>query len=180
VALDGRSALVAFAMNGEPLARQHGFPVRLVTAGIYGFVGSTKWLERLTLTTYDAREAYWTRRKWAIDAPIKLSSRVDTPRPLSTVQAGPRVIAGVAWAQPDGVAKVEVRLDGGEWQAARLGPSAGVEYWRQWYLPWDAKPGSHQVAVRATNRTGETQVSERATPFPAGSSGIQEVVVNVA
>ena len=180
VALDGRTCLVAFGMNGEPLPREHGFPVRLVTAGLYGFVGSTKWLERITLTTYADREAYWTKRKWATDAPIKLSSRVDTPRPLSTVKAGRRVIGGVAWAQPDGIAKVEVRLDGGEWREARLGPSAGVEYWRQWYLPWDAKPGSHQVAVRATNRKGETQVSARATPFPAGSSGIQEVVVTVA
>ncbi|MGZ8738676.1 MAG: molybdopterin-dependent oxidoreductase [Nocardioides sp.] len=180
VALDGRSALVAFGMNGEPLSREHGFPVRLVTAGLYGFVGSTKWLERLTLTTYKAREAYWTKRKWATDAPIQLSSRVDTPRPLSTIDAGKTVIGGVAWAQPDGVAKVEVRVDGGKWQQAELGPSAGVEYWRQWYLPWEAKSGSHMIAVRATNLSGETQVQERATPFPAGSTGIQEVVVTVA
>jgi DMSO/TMAO reductase YedYZ molybdopterin-dependent catalytic subunit len=180
VALDGRNALVAFGMNGEPLPREHGFPVRLVTPGLYGFVGSTKWLERLTLTTYDEREAYWTKRKWATAAPVKLSSRVDTPRPLSTVDAGQQVIGGVAWAQPDGVARVEVRLDGGEWQEARLGPSAGVEYWRQWYLPWEAVPGSHQIAVRATNRRGRTQTAERATPFPDGSSGIQQVVVNVS
>ena len=138
VALDGRNSILAFGMNGEPLPREHGFPVRLVTPGIYGFVGATKWLEKLTLTTYDAREAYWTKRKWATDAPIKLSSRVDTPRPLSTIDAGQTVIGGVAWAQPAGVAKVEVRLDGGDWQEAKLGPSAGVEYWRQWYLPWKA------------------------------------------
>src|SRR3954454_2692566 len=112
VALDGRNSLLAFGMNGEPLPREHGFPVRLVTPGLYGFVGSTKWLQKLTLTTYDAREAYWTKRKWAVDAPIKLSSRVDTPRPLSTIEPGQTAIGGVAWAQPDGVAKVEVRLDG--------------------------------------------------------------------
>jgi len=179
VALDGRNTLVAFGMNGEPLPREHGFPVRMVTPGLYGYVGSMKWLERITLTTYDRRQAYWTKRKWATDGPIKLSSRVDTPRPLSTVDAGKRVIGGVAWAQPDGVAKVEVRLDGGGWQEARLGPNAGVEYWRQWYLPWDAESGSHQIAVRATNRKGEVQTAERATPFPGGSTGIQEVVVNV-
>jgi DMSO/TMAO reductase YedYZ molybdopterin-dependent catalytic subunit len=180
VALDGRSTLVAFGMNGESLPREHGHPVRMITAGLYGYVGATKWLERITLTTYGRREAYWTRRQWATDAPIKLSSRVDTPRPLSTVETGPTVIAGVAWAQPDGVAEVEVRIDGGEWQPARLGPDAGVEYWRQWYLPWDAVSGSHQIAVRATNRRGEVQTSTRAAPFPDGSSGIQEVVVNVA
>ena len=180
VALDGRNTLVAFGMNGQPLPREHGFPVRLVTPGIYGYVGSTKWLSKLTLTTYDAAEAYWTKRKWAINAPIKLSSRVDTPAPLSTIKAGDTVIAGVAWAQPDGVEKVEVRLDGGDWQEAKLGPSAGVEYWRQWYLPWKADSGSHMIAVRATNRQGDTQISDRATPFPAGSSGIQEVVVTVS
>jgi len=180
VALDGRNSLVAFGMNGEPLPREHGFPVRLVTPGLYGYVGSTKWLERLTLTTYDEQEAYWTKRKWAIDAPIKLSSRVDTPRPLSTIDAGQTVIGGVAWAQPDGVEKVEVRLDGGGWQDAKLGPSGGVEYWRQWYLPWKADSGSHDIAVRATNKRGETQTADRATPFPDGSTGIQEVVVTVS
>ena len=158
-------------MNGEPLPREHGFPVRLVTPGLYGYVGSTKWLSKLTLTTYDAAEAYWTKRKWAINAPIKLSSRVDTPAPLSTIKAGDTVIAGVAWAQPDGVEKVEVRLDGGDWQEAELGPSAGVEYWRQWYLPWKADSGSHMIAVRATNRQGDTQISDRATPFPVGLLG---------
>ncbi len=179
-ALDGRHALVAFGMNGQPLPREHGFPVRLVTPGLYGYVGSTKWLTKLTLTTYAAQQAYWTKRKWAIDAPIKLSSRVDTPAPLSTIKAGDTVIAGVAWAQPDGVAKVEVRIDGGAWQTAKLGSDAGTEYWRQWYLPWKATAGSHQIAVRATDTNGQTQTAKRATPFPSGSTGIQEVVVTVA
>lgn len=179
-ALDGRNAIVAFGMNGHPLPRNHGFPVRLIVPGLYGYVGSTKWLQKLTLTTYAAQQAYWTKRKWAIDAPIKLSSRVDTPRPLSTIKPGTTAIAGVAWAQPDGVAKVEVRVDGGAWQEAKIGPSAGEEYWRQWFLPWDAKRGAHSIAVRATNKRGEVQTSTRATPFPAGSSGIQEVVVTVA
>jgi DMSO/TMAO reductase YedYZ molybdopterin-dependent catalytic subunit len=180
VALDGRNTLLAFGMNGQPLPREHGFPVRMVTPGIYGYVGSCKWLTKLTLTTYGDAEAYWTKRKWATKAPIKLSSRVDTPRPLSTTKAGSTVIAGVAWAQPTGVAKVEVRIDGGEWQQAKLGPSAGVEYWRQWYLPWDAKTGSHMVAVRCTDQKGQVQVEQRTTPFPDGSSGIQEIVFTVA
>jgi DMSO/TMAO reductase YedYZ molybdopterin-dependent catalytic subunit len=176
---DGRPALVAIGMNGEPLPRAHGFPARLVTPGLYGFVGATKWLSRLTLTTYADERAYWTRRDWATDAPIKLSSRIDTPRPLSTIPAGRRAIGGVAWAQHNGVAKVEVRIDGGAWQQATLGPDAGVDYWRQWYLPWDARPGSHQLAVRATGRDGTVQTAVRASSFPDGSSGIQEVVVNV-
>ncbi|KQT93799.1 oxidoreductase [Marmoricola sp. Leaf446] len=185
VALDGRDSLVVFGMNGEPLPREHGFPVRLLTPGIYGYVGSTKWLERLTLTTYAEQEAYWTERKWATDAPIRLSSRIDTPKALNNIDAGSTVIGGVAWAQPDGVAKVEVRIDDGEggdnpWQEAELGPDAGSVYWRQWFLPWDATPGTYTLAVRATDARGEVQTADRATPFPAGSTGIQTVVVTVS
>jgi DMSO/TMAO reductase YedYZ molybdopterin-dependent catalytic subunit len=176
---DGRPALVALGMNGAVLPRAHGFPARLVVPGLYGFVGATKWLTRLTLTTYDAEQAYWTRRDWATDAPIKLSSRIDTPRPLSTIKAGRHAIGGVAWAQHNGVERVDVRIDGGAWQPARLGPDAGIDYWRQWFLPWDAEPGSHQLAVRATGLDGTVQTSVRASSFPNGSSGIQEIVVNV-
>jgi DMSO/TMAO reductase YedYZ molybdopterin-dependent catalytic subunit len=176
---DGRPALVGLGMNGEVLPRAHGFPARLVVPGLYGFVGATKWLSRLTVTTYDAQRAYWTRRDWATDAPIKLSSRIDTPRPLSTIRPGRHAIGGVAWAQHNGVERVDVRIDGGPWQPARLGPDAGVDYWRQWFLPWDATPGSHQLAVRATGRDGVVQTSVRASSFPNGSSGIQEIVVNV-
>jgi DMSO/TMAO reductase YedYZ molybdopterin-dependent catalytic subunit len=179
LATDGRDAMVAIGMNGAALPREHGFPARMVVPGLYGFISATKWITRITLTTYAEQDAYWTQRDWATHAPIKVSSRIDTPRPLSTIDAGRTVIGGVAWAQHrGGVEKVEVRIDGGAWQEARLGPSGGEDYWRQWYLPWTAEPGQHSLAVRAG--TGdETQTAARATPFPNGSSGIQEVVVTV-
>ena len=180
VATDGRDTMVAIGMNGEALPRAHGFPARLITPGLYGFVGATKWLSKLTLTTYDDVQAYWTERKWATDAPIKVESRIDTPKGLSTIESGRTVIAGVAWAQRRGVGRVEVRVDGGRWQEAKLGPDVGVDYWRQWYLPWDATPGSHQLAVRATTVDGETQTAARVTVFPDGATGIQEIVVTVA
>ena len=179
VVRDGRDAMVAIAMNGEPLNRNHGFPARLVTPGVYGFVGATKWLERLTLTTYAAEDAYWTERDWATDAPIKVSSRIDTPKPLSRIKPGPTVIGGVAWAQQRGIDRVEVRIDGEAWQEAKLGPDVGVDYWRQWYLPWDAAPGRRMLAVRATTKGGNVQTDVRVSPFPAGSSGVQEIVVIV-
>lgn len=180
VARDGRDAMVAIGMNGAPLPDTHGFPARLITPGLYGFVGATKWLTRLTLTTYAAQQAYWTQRQWATDAPIKTSARVDTPAPLSTIAAGRTAIGGVAWAQHRGVRGVEVQVDGGAWQPAQLGPDAGVDYWRQWFLPWDATPGQHTLSARATDLTGARQSDERATPFPAGSSGIQQIVVFVS
>ena len=180
VVRDGRDAMIAIGMNGAQLSDVHGFPARLITPGLYGFVGATKWLTKLTLTTYAAEQAYWTKRQWATDAPIRTSARVDTPAPLSTIKAGRTAIGGVAWAQHRGVGTVEVRIDDGRWQETKLGPDVGVDYWRQWYLPWDAEPGLHRIAVRATDRQGRVQSDERATPFPSGSSGIQEVVVTVA
>lgn len=179
VARDGRDAMVAIGMNGEPLTAEHGFPARLLTPGLYGFVGATKWLTRLTLTRYDDATAYWTERGWATDAPVKVSSRIDTPRALDSLDAGRTVIGGVAWAQHRGIERVEVRIDGSRWRPARLGPAVGVDYWRQWYLPWEAEPGEHRLAVRAVTGDGEVQTSARMTPFPEGSTGVQEIVVTV-
>ncbi|MFC4786078.1 molybdopterin-dependent oxidoreductase [Nocardioides sp. MAHUQ-72] len=181
LATDGRDAMIAIGMNGAALPREHGFPARMVVPGLYGFVSACKWITRMTLTTYAEQDAYWTQRDWATDAPIKIASRIDTPKPLSSIDAGRTVIGGVAWAQHrGGVGRVEVRIDGGGWQEARLGPSAGDDYWRQWYLPWTAEKGQHTLAVRAVSGEDEEQTAVRATPFPDGSSGIQQIVVTVA
>lgn len=177
--MDDRDALVAIGMNGEALPRRHGYPVRLVTPGLYGFVGSTKWLERLTASTYAAKKAYWTEREWAIDGRILTQSRIDTPRGLANLKAGENVIGGVAWAQGRGIAKVEVRIDEGPWQEATLGPDANVDYWRQWYLAWDARPGRHELTVRATDLTGAVQTDKRAEPFPRGATGWHSIPVTV-
>lgn len=179
VATDGRDSMVAVGMNGQVLPRRNGFPARLVVPGLYGFVGATKWLTRMTLTTYAREQAYWTERDWATDAPIRLSSRIDVPRPFSKLTAGDQLIGGVAWAQGNGIAKVEVQIDGGPWTEARLGPDAGVDYWRQWHHTWAATPGSHTVAVRAIGNDGTVQDATRRTPFPSGSSGIQQLALTV-
>lgn len=180
VVRDGRDAMIAIGMNGKALPAVHGFPARLITPGLYGYVGATKWLTRLTLTTYAKDQAYWTKRDWATDAPIKTSARVDTPAPLSTIKPGMTAIGGVAWAQHRGVGTVEVQIDGAAWQKVTLGPDAGVDYWRQWYFPWNATTGSHTISVRATDLKGAVQTDVRAKPFPNGSSGIQQVVVLVS
>ena len=176
---DGRDAMLAVSMNGEPLPLEHGFPVRMVVPGLYGYVSATKWVTELELTTFD-ETAYWTTRGYAAQAPIKTSSRIDTPKPLATLAAGPVAIAGVAWAQGTGIASVEVSIDGGPWQQARLAGEAGVDTWRQWVLPWDATPGSHRLVVRATDKSGRTQTATRRPIYPDGATGRQEVLVTVA
>lgn len=179
VATDGRDAMIVFGMNGEALPREHGFPVRMVVPGLYGFVSACKWITRITLTTYDEKQVYWTERDWATDAPIKISSRIDTPKALSSTKAGQTFIGGVAWAQGVGIDGVEVSIDGGKWAKAEIGPDAGNDYWRQWFIEWDAKPGQHFLAVRATNKDGDLQTSARMATFPEGSSGIQNISVTI-
>ena len=179
LAMAQKDAMLAIGMNGETLPREHGFPARLVIPGLYGFISATKWISRMTLTTYDEKKAYWTDRKWATDAPIKIASRIDTPQSFSTIDAGDTFIGGVAWAQTRGIGKVEVQVDGGAWQKAELGPQVGVDYWRQWYFPWKARPGEHDLSVRATDLDGELQTDAKVAPFPNGSSGRQRIIVTV-
>ena len=178
---DDRDALIAIAMDGQPLPPRHGFPARLVTPGLYGFVGATKWLSKLTATTYAKDKAYWTERDWVTDAPVKTQSRIDTPMGLGTYKPGKIAVGGVAWAQAgDGISKVEVRVDDGPWREATLGPDGGTVYWRQWSWVWDATSGRHDVTVRATNGKGEVQTDKRVDPFPGGASGYHSIVVIVS
>jgi DMSO/TMAO reductase YedYZ molybdopterin-dependent catalytic subunit len=168
-ALDGRDALVAVGMNGEPLPVRHGFPARLVVPGLYGYVSATKWLKEIELSRFDQFDAYWIRLNWALPALIKVQSRIDTPR--SQAKAGKIDVAGVAWAQGRGVTAVEVRVDDGLWQLADLAEEFGKAAWRQWRWRWDATPGRHELRVRATAGDGEVQTGLTAQPFPAGASG---------
>ncbi|HSJ44081.1 MAG TPA: molybdopterin-dependent oxidoreductase [Euzebyales bacterium] len=180
VVTGGRDALIAIGMNGEPLPRKHGYPARLVVPGLYGYVSATKWLAELELTTFDAFDAYWVPRGWAERAPIKTQARIDVPRPLDTIAPGPTAVAGVAWAQTRGISKVEVRVDDGPWQEARLSEEVGADTWRQWVYEWDATPGSHDLRVRATDGTGRTQTAERQPPRPDGATGRHGIVVTVS
>jgi DMSO/TMAO reductase YedYZ molybdopterin-dependent catalytic subunit len=180
VLMDGRDAMLAIAMNGEPLPLEHGFPVRMVVPGLYGYVSATKWVVDLELTTFDAFDAYWIRRGWAQEAPIKTQSRIDTPRGGAGVPAGAVPVAGVAWAQHRGISAVELRVDGGDWMPAELSEEDTVDTWRQWLVRWDATPGDHRLQVRATDGTGAMQLEDVAPPFPDGATGYHTVTISVS
>jgi DMSO/TMAO reductase YedYZ molybdopterin-dependent catalytic subunit/uncharacterized MnhB-related membrane protein len=177
--MDGRNALLAVGMNGQALPIKHGFPARMVVPGLYGYVSATKWVTHLEVTSYAARKAYWTQRGYAAQALIKTESRIDVPKPLAQVTAGRVPVAGVAWAPHRGITAVEVNVDNGPWQRARLAAADGIDTWRQWVWTWDARPGLHTLQARATDGTGATQPSRRAQPFPNGASGWDSTVVTV-
>ncbi|MGY2085785.1 molybdopterin-dependent oxidoreductase [Blastococcus sp. SYSU DS0539] len=178
-ALDVAEAMVAVAMNGEPLPADHGFPARLVVPGLYGYVSATKWLSAIELTDWDV-DGYWIPRGWAKEGPIKTQARIDVPRPGTSVEPGRRPIAGVAWAPTRGIERVEVRIDDGPWQEAQLAESLDVDCWRQWVLPWEATTGRHRIAARATDGRGEVQTDQRTPVAPDGAAGypVIEVVVS--
>jgi DMSO/TMAO reductase YedYZ molybdopterin-dependent catalytic subunit len=177
---DGRDALLAVGMNGEPLPVRHGFPVRMVVPGLYGYVSATKWVVDLELTRFDRAEAYWTSRGWSARGPVKTASRIDVPRAGARPAAGIVTVAGTAWAQHRGVEAVEVRVDDGPWQQAQLAAVPSEDTWRQWVWEWDAPRGTHRLEVRAVDGTGEAQTGEVAPPAPDGATGWHAVTVDVA
>jgi DMSO/TMAO reductase YedYZ molybdopterin-dependent catalytic subunit len=176
---DGRDAMLAIGMNGEPLPLEHGYPVRMVVPGLYGFVSATKWVVDLEVTRFADSKAYWTQRGWSERGPIKTMARVEVPKSFAVVPAGRVAVGGTAWAQTRGITKVEVQIDDGDWAEAVLSAEASVDTWRQWSFDWDATPGSHYLKVRATDGTGEVQTEKRADPVPDGASGWQSVMVTV-
>ena len=172
---DGRDAMVVVGLDGEPLADERGYPARMLVPGLFGFVSATKWLRRLEFTTYAARAAYWTARGWATDAPVLTQSRIDVPKSLTTLPKDKSVIAGVAWAQHRGIAKVEIRIDEGDWKEAKLAADGGIDLWRQWSYVYDGPPGLHSAQVRATDLAGNTQPEERTNVFPSGARGWHQI-----
>ena len=178
LAFDGREALLAVGMNGAALPAAHGFPARLIIPGLYGYVSATKWLTEIELTTWEAFDAYWVPRGWAKEGPIKTQSRIDVPRPDSSVQAGMTVVAGVAWAPTRGVETVEVRVDDGDWQPCELSEPLHEDAWVQWRTEVDLTPGRHRIQVRATDGAGRTQTQTPVPPRPDGAEGWHEVRVN--
>ena len=178
--LDGRTALLAVGMDGEPLPVAHGFPCRSVVPGLYGYTSATKWLTDLEVTTFAAYDPYWVHRGWDRTGTVKTASRIEVPAPLAQVPAGTVTVAGTAWATHRGISAVEVRVDGGPWLEADLATAVSPDVWRQWTVNWTgAAPGLHTLEVRATDGTGAVQPQASAPPFPSGATGWHSIVVTV-
>ena len=169
IVMDGRDAMLAIAMNGEPLPARHGYPVRMVVPGLYGYVSATKWVTEIELTRWEDYDAYWVPRGWSKSGPIKTMSRVDTDRRGAT--PSDVIVGGVAWAIHRGVSRVEVRSDGGEWFEADLGGVPSNDTWVQWMVTLDLEPGRRMVESRAFDGDGVAQTEETAPVAPNGAQG---------
>ena len=179
IALDGRNALVAFGLNGSELPVKHGYPVRLVIPGLYGYISATKWLTEIELTNWNF-DAYWIQRTWSKEGPVKTQSRIDTIKDGDNLSSGRNPIGGIAWAPHRGIERVEVSTDGGEtWNTARLAKQLAEDAWRQYVYDWEAPPGDYTIQVRATDGNGETQTAAEAPPHPSGATGYHTIDVTV-
>jgi DMSO/TMAO reductase YedYZ molybdopterin-dependent catalytic subunit len=177
---DSRNAILAVGMNDVPLPPEHGYPVRMVVPGLYGYVSATKWVTELEVTQFSKRSAYWTQRGWSARGPVKVESKINVPQQGTTVKAGSVTVAGVAWHQHTGIQKVEVRVDGGAWNEARLATAISADTWVQWSWAWDAPAGQHRLEVRATDSAGTTQTANVADTVPDGATGYHQISVNVS
>ena len=179
VVMDGRDALLAVGMNGQPLPVEHGFPVRVVVPGLYGYISACKWVVSIEATTFADRQPYWVQGGWAAQPPIRLESRIDRPSMNGAVSVGETVaIAGVAWDQHVGVSEVEVQVDDGPWRPARLATVPSTDTWRQWVLPWTPeRSGEYRLRVRATDAEGNRQDEQVRPVFPSGATGLHSVLV---
>jgi hypothetical protein len=182
--MDGRDSMIAIAMNGEPLPPEHGYPVRLVVPGLYGYVSATKWVTEIELTRWEDFDAYWVPRGWAKEGPVKTMARIDRPRrgkDYAPDAGGAIDIAGLAWAVHRGISKVEVSIDDGEWRECELAGVPSDDTWRQWRYRWtDATEGEHEVQARAYDGSGEPQPEEPKPVAPDGAQGYHRVKFEVA
>ncbi len=174
------TTLVALEMNGATLPHEHGFPARLLVPGIYG-MKHVKWMTGVEVVNYDF-QGYWQQRGWSDPAPVRMTSRIDTPIAGVTVPANkPGYIAGVAFSGNRGISEVDVSLDGGQtWRRAALKRPLSDLTWVLWELPWKPAPGSYTIVVRAVDLEGNVQDPDVAPPLPNGSSGYHSIIVNVA
>lgn len=177
--IDGRDAILAIAMNGEPLPAEHGYPVRMVVPGEYGYVSATKWVVDMEFTTWGAAEAYWVPRGWSQQAPMKTMTRIEAPDPNASVSAGTVSIAGSSWAVHRGVSAVEVRIDDGEWMRADLGGVPSPDTWRKWVVEWDGEPGNYTIEARTIDGIGAVETDEVAGVAPDGASGYDTMRLTV-
>jgi DMSO/TMAO reductase YedYZ molybdopterin-dependent catalytic subunit len=169
---DGRNAMLAVAMNGAALPLEHGFPVRTVVPGLYGYVSACKWVVDIEVTNFSEISAYWTERGWSERGPVKIASRIDVPRSGADVPAGAVSFGGVAWAQHTGIQGVEFSVDHGEWTAGHIAAVPNNDdTWVQWQGVAEVEAGDHSVRVRAIDKDGQVQTGVVHDVLPDGATG---------
>lgn len=176
---EGFEPLLVYAMNGAPLTRNHGAPVRILVPGIHGYDANLKWLAAIEVTCFSDAIDYAERKGWP-RRPSRMppNARIDVPSHTAVLRPGSQTVAGLAWSPPHGVQKVELRVNGGTWHRCQLATALGPDSWVQWQANWEPKPGRYMLEARAWGRDG-VQIGVPAAPFPNGAQGYHRIEVEV-
>ena len=168
--------MLAYAWDGVPLRREHGFPLRIYIPNVYG-MKQPKWME--SIEVMDHWEAgFWVERGWSREAIMKATSVIDTVATEALVQRDGQTlvpIGGIAHAGVRGISRVEVQVDDGPWQEARLRMPLSDKTWVLWRYDWPFAEGRHTFAVRCWDGDGEMQIVEPSGVRPDGATGIHSV-----
>jgi DMSO/TMAO reductase YedYZ molybdopterin-dependent catalytic subunit len=171
-AMDERTLLV-YAMNGAPLPAAHGYPLRIYIPNHFG-MKQPKWLQSMTVAA-QPQSGYWVERGWSEQAIVQTTSVIDAVDTQDSSQTKVVPVGGIAYAGARGISKVEVQVDGGDWQVAELrDPPLSPLTWVQWRYLWTATPGRHVLSVRCTDGDGALQNAAVADTYPNGASGYDQ------
>ena len=171
---------LAYDMNGEPLTRVHGFPLRILMPGKYG-MKMPKWLMRMEFVDKE-HLGYWEWMGWSNTGERQLQSVIDDPREGAQIEGQSFVITGWAITNDTGVAKVELSTDGGDtWSPCQIFSNPmPTQVWAFWRYVWANPPrGKHEIQVRATDTNGKLQTSSHSNEWPDGATGYHTVKVDV-
>jgi len=175
------NTLLIYEMNGEPLTPDHGYPLRILMPGLYG-QKNPKWLTHIEFIDTDY-QGYWEKQGWSDVAEVMTNSIITEPLSLAQLPHQTAPILGLAFAGNRKIAWVDVQIDDGDWLPAKLLQTDSNLIWTQWTFNWEAVVGKHTVSVRATDEIGFTQHEKGHSvigdAFPAGTSNIHSIIVNV-
>ncbi len=158
---------LAYEMNGQPLPRSHGYPVRALIPGHWGEI-NVKWITEIQVLEQKA-EGFWEKKGWHGTGPVNTVAKLHA---VNHLDGGEIQVGGHAYAGTRGIQRVEVSTDGGaSWTDATLSePLPGTDVWRQWEHTYETS-GPHEVVVRATDGNGNLQPKTQENAYPNGSSG---------
>jgi DMSO/TMAO reductase YedYZ molybdopterin-dependent catalytic subunit len=179
--MNDERVMLAYYWEDKPLTTEHGFPIRIHIPDLYG-MKQPKWINKIEVLAAD-EDGYWVRRGWDKVARVRATAVIDTVAVDMMIvddNENQRIpIGGIAWAGARGIAGVEVRVDGGEWQAAQLRSAVSDRTWNIWRYDWAFAEGDHTFEVRCVEADGTPQIEEQASVRPSGATGIHSMGVMI-